>query len=331
MKEGDRDTRGGNDAHLSNIPSDVIDPSEPDPQATGRGNVAGIVAMLASMACFVANDTLLKLASAHLPLGEMIFLRNTVATAFVAVLAMAGGGFATVRGAPLRLIGLRVVGEVGATILYLTALLLMTIGDITAIGQFTPLVLTAAGAIFLGEPVGWRRWLAAGAGFLGVLLIVRPGSSAFAPAAGIVFAAMGFVVLRDLATRLIPTTVPTLFITFLSSAAVLIASFAFLPFETWIWPPASDAALVAAAGVFLSGGYVLIIVAVRAGEIAVVSPFRYSVMIYALIAGFAVWSEAPDGLSLLGVAIVIGAGLYTFHREHVRRGGAAIPIRPASP
>lgn len=292
--------------------------------AAGRGNVAGILAMLASMACFVANDALLKLTSAHLPLGEMIFLRNAVATAFVAVLAWATGGMTAIRGAPLGYVGLRVGGEVGATVLYLTALLMMTIADITAIGQFTPLVLTAAAAIFLGEPVGWRRWLAAGVGLLGVLLIVRPGSSAFSPAAGIVFAAMGFVVLRDVATRLIPAAVPTLVITLVSSAAVLGASLAFLLFETWVWPSAVEAAVMAAAGVLLTGGYVLIIVAVRAGEIAVVSPFRYSVMLYALLIGFAVWGEAPDALSLLGVAIVIGAGLYTFHREHIRRGGVAL-------
>ncbi len=286
-----------------------------------RGNVAGILAMLASMACFVANDTLLKLTSSRLPLGEMIFLRNAVATGIVVFFFARADGFAAIAGAPLRLIGLRVLGEVGATLLYLSALLMMTIGDITALGQFTPLALTAAAAIFLGEPVGWRRWLAAGVGFIGVLLIVRPGSSAFAPAAMIVFAAMGFVVLRDLATRLIPAAVPAFVITLVSSAAVLAASFAFLLFETWVWPSAGEAALMAAAGVFLTGGYMLIIVAVRAGEIAVVSPFRYSVMVYALAAGLMVWGETPDALSLLGVAIVIGAGIYTFRREHVRRRG----------
>ncbi len=306
----------------------------PGGQALGsaaRGNLTAILAILAAMACFTVNDVFLKLASSSLPLGELIFIRNAVATAFVVAIMAASTGFAAPREMPYGLVGLRLVGEAVATLLYLGALVLMPIADVTAIHQLTPLAVTAAAALFLREPVGWRRWLAAAVGLGGVILIIRPGASAFTPAAILALGAVAFVVLRDLATRQIPAAVPTLLITAASSAAVLFSSLALLPFETWRWPAAGDILLLFAAGLFLTGGYIFIIVGMRSGEIAVVSPFRYSVILFALFAGFAVWGEVLDALSLVGVGIVVGAGLYTFHREHIRRRDrSAIEAKPAS-
>lgn len=306
------------------------------PRELHHGNVRGIVAMLVSMAAFTVNDVCVKLAAATLPLGEIIALRNGFATAFMIALVVASGtGAGPVRaafgagelwrGAHRRVLAVRTAGEVAATLLFLAALVRMRIADVTAIMQFTPLAVTAGAALVLGEPVGWRRWLAAAVGLAGVLLIVRPGSTAFTPAAVLALLAIVFVVVRDLATRRIPAdAVPTATLTLMSSVSVMASGLALAPFEVWQWPDARTTALMAAAGMFLLAAYAFIVVGMRAGEVAVVGPFRYSVILWAIVAGIAIWGEWPDATALLGIAVVTAAGVYTFHRERrARSGGTA--------
>lgn len=321
--------------------------AEPQPYEHHH-NLRGIVAMLVSMAAFTLNDVCVKLAAATLPLGEIIVLRGGFATLFIAagLVAMAGGIGAAVRAlGPARLpdglgrlLGWRVAGEVAATLLFLAALVRMQIADVTAIMQFTPLAVTAGAALLLGEPVGWRRWLAAGVGLVGVLLIVRPGSTAFTPAALLALAAIGFVVMRDLATRQIPAaTIPTATLTLMSATTVMASGFLLAPFEAWRWPDGDVVALMMLAGLALVAAYAFIVIGMRAGEVAVVGPFRYSVILWALLAGIAVWGQWPDATALAGIAIVTAAGVYAFHRERAGRSrDAAIrpeirpEIRPAS-
>lgn len=313
---------------------DVSPPPERD--GADAANARGIAAMLASMAAFTANDVCVKLASERVPLGEIIFLRNGFATLFLAAaLFMAyrsidavrsALGLQAIRSSPglARLLSWRMAGEVFATLLFLAALIRMPIADITAIGQFTPLAVTAAAAVFLNEPVGWRRWMAALAGLVGVLLIVRPGSTAFTPAALLALGSIGFVVLRDLATRLIPAAaMPTVTLTLMSASSVTVSGLLLMPFETWVRPLPGDFLLLMTAGFFLLGAYAFIIVAMRAGEVAVIAPFRYSVIIWAIAAGHLFWNELPDQISCAGIVIVIAAGLYTFHRERLKRRFAA--------
>jgi drug/metabolite transporter (DMT)-like permease len=229
---------------------------------------------------------------------------------------MAMGGF---RMWPARIewprIGLRNVGEVGSTLLYLTALFHMPIADTTAILQFVPLAITAGAALFLGEPVGWRRWLATGVGFVGVLIIIRPGTAAFNGWSLIALASVAAIVLRDLSTRRIGRGVPTVFLTFLSSLSVTVVASGFALTETWVWPTSKVLAMIAGAALFLLAGYYSIIEAMRRGEVAVVAPFRYSVIIWAIIAGYLLFGEQPDPMALAGTGLVMAAGLYTFFRE----------------
>ncbi len=284
-----------------------------------HSNTIGILAMLASMAFFVANDTCVKLIGETLPLGELILLRNTAATVYILAFAAVFGGLTLPADPPMRLLGWRMVMEILSTLFFLSALIAMRIADATAIAQFTPLAMTAAAAVFLKEPVGWRRWLAALVGLIGVLLIARPGTTAFSPAAVLLLIAVGLVVARDLLTRQITNAVPTLTLTLMSAAAVAPSGFLLLPFELWLWPATREIVLLLAGGLFLTLAYALIIVAMRAGDVAVISPFRYAVILFALISGWLVWGEIPDGLQMLGIAIVTLAGLYTVHRERVLR------------
>ncbi|MEO1017491.1 MAG: DMT family transporter [Pseudomonadota bacterium] len=281
-------------------------------------NVRGAGFMMISMAAFVCNDTLMKLLSTEVPLFQAIFVRGLMATCLILML----GGFYGVlhyrpRGRDRWLIGLRILGETGATFLFLTALFNMPIANATAILQVEPLAVTIGAALFLGEKVGWRRYLAVAVGFLGVMLIIRPGSDGFTSYSLIALAAMCFMVLRDLVTRRLSPGVPSVFVTVLT--AVVITSSAGLACLFVPWQPmtGSHVAHLSLTAIFLLFGYLFSVLAIRTGEIGYTSPFRYSVLIWAIMLGFLVFGDIPDIWMLTGSAIVVSTGLYTFHREMV--------------
>lgn len=280
-----------------------------------HNDLLGIGAMLVAMASIVANDVFVKLVSKDLPLGEIIAIRGAMATLVIAIIAHFRDQL--IPGISVRspYVGLRLVGEIGATILFLSALIHMPIGVVSAIMQFVPLAVIAGAALFLSESVGWRRWLATLMGLFGVMLIVWPVDGQFDAWALLALGAVIFVAMRDLATRRIDTSIPTLFLTTLTAAGVTLLGVAMLVFEAWQMPSVVQLVMLFAAALLLLCSYFTIIVAMRIGEVAVVAPFRYSVVFWALIAGFLVWGDKPDRLALLGMVIVISAGLYTFKRE----------------
>jgi drug/metabolite transporter (DMT)-like permease len=283
------------------------------------GNATGILAMIAAMAFFVANDTCVKLVGETLPLGELITLRNTFATGYILLFALAFGGLTMPPHPPTKILSWRLAGEFLSTTFFLSGLVALPIADATAIGQLTPIAITAGAAIFMKEPVGWRRWLAAVVGLIGVLFIIRPGTAAFQPAALLILAAVAFVVLRDLATRAVSTSVPTLTLTAMSAFVSIFAGLVMWPFETWIIPDFKQVWLLMLAAFFLTIAYALTIVAMRNGEVAVVSPFRYAIIIFAILSGWFFWKQWPDNIQMFGIAVLTAAGLYTFHRERLRQ------------
>lgn len=288
----------------------------PPPQAHVRhSNLTGILAMLGSMAFFVANDTCVKLVGEMVPLGELILLRNTAATVYILAFAAIVGGLRLPKDAPRRLLGWRMAAEAFATLTFLTALIAMPIAGVTALAQFTPLAITAAAAIFLKEPIGWRGWLATLVGLLGVMLIARPGTSAFSPATPVLLISVALVAARDLLTRQIPGNVPTLTLTLMSAAITGPAGLLLAPFETWVVPGIREVLLLMLGGAFLTLAYALIIVAMRAGDVGTIAPFRYAVILFALLSGWMVWNEMPDGVQILGIAILTLAGLYSVQHE----------------
>ncbi|WP_312022776.1 DMT family transporter [Bradyrhizobium sp. 2S1] len=180
--------------------------------------------MAAAMASFTANDTITKAVAAELNIGEILLVRGLVAMVLVAALAWyrdALRSFATLLIWP---VGLRVMGEIGGTLTYLSAIAQIPLANASAIFQALPLVITLGAALVFGEPVGWRRWLAIAAGFIGVLVIVRPGAEGFSQAALLALASVGFCAVRDLATRRIPKHLPTVFITLLTTVTVTVTT-----------------------------------------------------------------------------------------------------------
>jgi drug/metabolite transporter (DMT)-like permease len=292
--------------------------SKPLPASVHAANRKSIIAMLISQALFTANDACVKLATETLPLGQVMALRN--GSALICIIACAGliGGLRPPSAIPMRPFGFRLGCEILATLLFFVAISRMPIADLTAIGQFTPLGITAAGALFLAEPVGWRRWLAAIVGLIGVLLVIKPGSSTFSWVSIIAVLAVTFGIGRDLATRVVGPLVPNALLTLSSLAAVLIMGLALMPFETWKMPDLREILLMAACGVLLTTGYIFLNISLQTGDLAAASPFRSSAVLWALIAGFLVWGHLPDQWSLAGIALIVGAGLYALHREQLK-------------
>jgi len=288
--------------------------------ADGSRNLAAITAMVISMLIFSLSDVVMKLIGSRMPVGQLMLLRGIIATVLILALAHATGVLAQAHLMLQPKVLARSLAEAICSVLYFVALMRMSLADVAAISQFAPLAVMAGAALILGEAVGWRRWTAAGVGFLGVLLIVKPGTSAFQPAALIMLASMLFVAIRDLFTRRLPAGLPTVLVTAAAIIAVMLTGAVMTPFETWHTPSRLEWALLLFSGVAVIGGFMLGIQALRSGDIAVVSPFRYSFVLFATLLSFAVFGEIPDGLGFAGVLFIVASGLYSLHRERIRRG-----------
>lgn len=315
-----------NSGERGNVPSATVahaGGSEPAPAPAPRGNVRGILAMTAAMGCFSCGDTLMKIAAGTLPTGELIFIRGGLITVMVLAAIVASGLAHHLWRALVPAVAVRAAGDIGGAFFFQSALARMPLADLMAITQLNPLAITAASAVFFKEPVGWRRWTAAAVGLLGVLLIIRPGTSAFTWWALAGLAAVLSSTVRDLATRRVDPSIPTMIILVFSSFATAAWGACLSLVESWQWPSPRMMMLLFAASVFSMVGQASIIVAMRSGELSVVAPFRYSLILFGISLGFIVWGQLPDALGFTGMAIVVLAGLYTFHREQVRKRDVA--------
>lgn len=287
------------------------------PQTPFRENLRGILALTACNLLFLINDTLLKVASEGLPLSEIVFFRGLFASLLLLPLAAWTGAFEHIALLKNWPVFWRTVAEILAAFFFLLALFHIPIANANAIAQIVPLMITAAGAVFLGEEVGWRRWTAIAVGFVGVLIVVRPGLAGFTAYSLSAVAAAGFITLRDMTTRVMPRQLPALLISCVTAVAVGLSGpvIAAVLGEAWVMPTGYGLGLIAVAVFFLVGGYLTAVDFMRHGDIAVVAPFRYTVVIMAMIAGFLVWGEVPDLLMLVGTAVIAATGVYTFRRE----------------
>lgn len=282
--------------------------------------------MAAAMASFTVNDTITKAVSAELNIGEVLLVRGLVAMVLVAALAWYRDALRSFNALLIWPVGLRVMGEIGGTLTYLSAISQIPLANASAIFQALPLVITLGAALVFGEPVGWRRWLAIAAGFIGVLVIVRPGAEGFSQPALLALASVGFCAVRDLATRRIPKHLPTVFITLLTTVTVTTAGAVVLvPLGGWKPPSGHALGLLTFAAVLILIGYQCIIVSLRTGDISAVAPFRYTALPWAMLTGYLAFGHKPDGAMLAGAAIIVASGLYAFYRERQRD-----KLRPAA-
>ncbi|MCA0203928.1 MAG: DMT family transporter [Proteobacteria bacterium] len=291
-------------------------------------NARGALLMMAGMASFTLSDAIMKLLASELPLFQTLLWRGLAVSLVLGLLVWRRGVFriAIARG-DRWLVALRTLADTAATWFFLQALYHTPIANLTAIMQALPLTVTLGGALFLGERVGWQRMTAIGVGFLGVLLIARPEAGGFDIYAVYALICIGLVTARDLLTRRMSRSVPSLMVALANAAAVMVFGLAGSVTEVFVTPAPYAAMLLAGTSLFIVGGYVLTVSAVRTGELGFVTPFRYTGLIWALVLGFVLFAEWPDTLTQLGAALVVGTGLFTFYRERVtvRRGRAPIP------
>lgn len=299
--------------------------------AHAASNRRGIIAMTGAMASFVVNDALVKYVSQSLPGAQLIFIRGVFATMLLLVIAHAMGLLvgqkSRAREILQRPVLIRSALDAAATLVYLTALFHLPLANATAINMATPLFIALLAVLWMAERIGPARWLAIGLGFIGVLLIVQPRADGFNGYSLLCLLGTLLHAARDLLTRKINVTMPSILITV--GTAIAVTALAGLISLVQGWKPFSTMylGLLAAASVFLSGGYFLLIRAMRAGEISLIAPFRYTGLLIALIIGFAVWGEAPNALAWGGIALLVGAGLYMLVSER-SRSRAALEAAP---
>jgi drug/metabolite transporter (DMT)-like permease len=274
-----------------------------------------IAAMCAAMALFVVNDSLVKLAAANWPPHQIIAVRGVFALALLGGLAAAAGELSAWRVLLRPIMLLRCLIEAFIAIGYITALAALPIADVTAVLLVSPLLITVAGAVIFRERTGWRRWLAVVAGFAGMLLVVRPAGEAFGFAGLLALLSTIGVAARDLLTRRLPDDVPSRLVALASTVAIL--ALGCLMSLAMGWRPIEVAPLgfTVAAAVTVAVGNLMIVVAFRNVDVSVVSPYRYTVILWAIVAGYAVFGEEPSPAGWLGIALIVGSGLFTLYRE----------------
>lgn len=294
------------------------DPADNLPMNTdhSQSNMRGAALMTASMAGYTFNDICIKLLAGEVPLFQAVFVRGIFASVFLLLLARHMGALRF--DLPRRdwgLVVLRTIGELGATYCFLMALFNMPIANVTAILQALPLTVALAAALFLGEPLGWRRLGAILAGFLGVMLIVQPGGNGFTVWSLYALVAVGFITLRDLAARRLSPGTPSLTVSLVAAVSICLAGGLAATTEPWAPMGLYEWAVLILAALFILGGYLASVAVMRVGEIGFVAPFRYTGLLWALVLGWLFFGDWPDRLTLIGAGIVVAMGLFTLFRE----------------
>lgn len=281
-------------------------------------NARGVAFMVISMAAFTANDAMMKVVTQTLPLMQVIAIRGAMAALLLLALARAlGQGRIAVPRADRGALALRTAAELAATLTFLTALMHMPLANLSAILQALPLAVTLAAALFLRERVGWRRMAAIAVGFAGVLMIVRPGTEGFDLWSLLGVASMLCIVVRDLATRRLSPALPSVTVAFLTSLAVMAMGLFGMAagFGGWAPPAMDDVARMAGSATLLVLGYLFIVKAMRAGEVGLVAPFRYTSLLWAILLGWLVFGTLPDALTWAGAVLIVASGLFSLWRE----------------
>lgn len=292
-------------------------------------NLRGALLMTGSMGAFTLNDVFVKLVAQDLALFQIVFLRGCLTTAMLAALAAALGQLRlSIPREDRSRVAWRTFFEVAAMVCFLSALVNMPIANATAILSALPLAVTLAAALFLGEPLGWRRLSAVIAGFLGVMLIVQPGTEGFNAHALLALLAVGLITGRDLVTRRFSAGLPSLSVAVITAAAVGVFGGVLSLFEPWAPVGPREAGFIGLAAVFIIGGYVFSVMVMRVGEVGFTAPFRYTSLVFALVFGLAFFGEWPNALALTGAGVVMATGIYTILRERAvaaraRRAAAA--------
>ena len=279
-------------------------------EAPGRG----IAYMIGGSLLLTMNDAVVKWVSSDFQLGQILVSRGLAALVIITLVLCWRKEFNIFRVKYPKIQLLRAVLMIASTYLFISGLRLMPLAENVAVAFVGPIFVTALAPLILAERVGWRRWAAVLVGFAGVLVMLRPGGDGLNWAALFPAGAALCGALRDLLTRRISHTEASGTTLFYSTLGVTLAGAVAAPFG-WQPPGMVDLGLFALAGVLLCAAHFLHIETFRFAEAALVTPFKYSSLLWAGAIGFLIWGDTPDRWTVLGAALLIGSGLYIFHRE----------------
>ena len=290
----------------------------------------GIALILLSTVFLGASDATAKYLSATLPSIEIAWIRFLVFAVIMVPSMLPGSPLYAMKTERRGLHLLRGTALLGSSLFFITGLRFLPIAEASATGFVAPLFVTALSIFFLGERVGLRRWIATALGLIGVLIILRPGSSAFHPAA--FFSIISAVAWAGtlIMTRMLSNSERAITtMTYSSIAGVCILS-AIVPL-VWVAPSWHDIMLGVFIGVASTAGQWIVVLAFRYADASVLAPFSYTQLLWVSILGFLVFSEVPDIWTVTGAVFIVASGLYTAHRERVRRSQLLVVEAEPSP
>lgn len=287
-------------------------------KSSPRENLIGMGLMIIAMGLFTLEDALIKHLTKTLATGEILILIGIGGT--LVFFSIAKAKQQRFEGDLIKTpaVIIRTLAELFGTACFVASLAMVPLSLISTIIQVVPLLVTLGAAVFLGESVGFRRWAAIFVGLFGVILILRPTGTHFEPA--IILTVLGVIGLavRDVATKRIPQTASTVVLATFGFGATIPAGLILMAFSGgWSVPTLAEFSILAAGVAIAMVAYYAIITATRIGEMSVVTPFRYSRLIFGIIAGVVFFGESLDFYTILGGLIIVAAGLYTFWRERV--------------
>lgn len=274
--------------------------------------------MLTAMSLFVSSDTLMKLGREVYPAGQALALRTIFALGAGMALVLLFREGHHLRKALKPYVVLRGLIEGIVALTFMWSLGQLPLANITAILMASPIIIVVLAVLLRIERVGWRRTLAVVAGFLGVLLVIRPAPENFDIPAIVALISATLVATRDLLTRKIGSDIPATVITLTMTVIVGAAALGLGLFETWQPAWRVETIFLALSAVLVTIGSVLTVIAFRSGDVGLISGYRYSVVVFAVLIGYLVWGDLPDGWALAGIMLIVASGLYALHRARVR-------------
>ncbi|MEC7763518.1 MAG: DMT family transporter [Pseudomonadota bacterium] len=277
-------------------------------------NRRGLLFMLCGFFFFSSTDAISKTLTADFHAFQIAWIRLFGLMAVVIVmLALKGPSILRTQAPAMQIF--RGVVAVGSSLAYIFALRHVPLAESVAVSFIAPFMVTILGAALLREPVGLRRWLAIAVGFVGVLVIVRPGAGLFHPAIGFVFVAATFFAGRQIVSRYLGSSESTM--TTVAYTAITACALLFVPMVLEWKTPTEVSHILMFAGIacLAAIGEFFIIRALEIANAVVLAPMHYSLIIFSTIWGFLIFGELPDALTWVGAGIVVASGLYTIYRE----------------
>jgi drug/metabolite transporter (DMT)-like permease len=280
--------------------------------------VVGIGLMVLAVNLFVTMDAIAKYLSAFVPVLQIVWARNVFAILCMLPALRGGRARSLLHSARPGLQLVRSALLLASTVFFFFAIRHIPLADANAIAFVSPLLVTALSVPLLGEQVGIRRWAAVTAGFIGAVIIIRPGSSSMDPASLLVLGSSSCFAFYQIATRILARSDSALTTALYSPVFGAVATSLLLPIF-WVWPSPGQWALLVLVGIIGGLSHFIFIMAYERAPPPILAPFSYTQLIWSVTLGYLLFNNLPDGWTMVGAGIVVASGLYTLYRESVRR------------